>query len=131
VPGGFSPEKPIVDQGYLLQLPRWHKKIRRPHFHFYLMHKMPGKQMPREQMPGKTNARTNARERLDGAIAQERQAQREARQIYEELTEKMWAYQTGKGPAPTNEDFEQWSQAVEQRVKVKQLGIRVDGEPAA
>lgn len=82
-------------------------------------------------MPEKTNARTNAREKLDGAIAQERQAQREARQIYEELTEKMWAYQTGKGPAPTNEDFEQWSQAVEQRVKVKQLGIRVDGEPAA
>lgn len=82
-------------------------------------------------MPGKTNARTNARERLDGAIAQERQAQREARQIYEELTEKMWAYQTGKGPAPTNEDFEQWSQAVELRVKAKQLGIRVDGEPAA
>jgi thymidylate kinase len=101
------------------------------HFHFYLMHKMPGKQMSGEQMPEKTNARTNARERLDGAIAQERQAQREARQIYEELTEKMWAYQTGKGPAPTNEDFEQWSQAVEQRVKVKQLGIRVDGEPAA
>jgi hypothetical protein len=73
--------------------------------------------------------KTNAREKLDGAIAQERQAQRDARQVYEALTAKMWAYQTGIGPAPTNEDFEQWSQAVEQRVKVKQLGIRVDGEP--
>lgn len=77
-------------------------------------------------MPGKTNAR----EKLDGAIAQERQAQRDARKIYEELTAKMWAYQTGNGPPPTNEDFEQWSAAVEQRVKVKQLGIRVDGESA-
>ncbi len=73
----------------------------------------------------------NAREKLDGAIAEERQAQRNARQIYEELTAKMWAYQTGNGPPPTNEDFEQWSEAVEQRVKVKQLGIRVDGESAA
>lgn len=75
--------------------------------------------------------KTNAREKLDGAIAQERQAQRDARKIYDELTAKMWAYQTGKGPAPTNEDFEQWSQAVEFRVKAKQLGIRVDGESAA
>ena len=75
--------------------------------------------------------KTNAREKLDGAIAEERQAQRDARHIYEELTAKMWAYQTGKGPAPTNDDFEQWSEAVEQRVKVKQLGIRVDGESAA
>ncbi|SFU87661.1 hypothetical protein SAMN05216350_10712 [Polaromonas sp. YR568] len=75
--------------------------------------------------------KSNAREKLDGAIAQERQAQREARYIYQKLTAKMWAYQTGKGPAPTNEDFEAWSQAVEQRVKVRQLGIRVDGEPAA
>ena len=66
-----------------------------------------------------------------GAIAQERQAQRDAKQIYEELTAKMWAYQTGSGPAPTNEDFELWSQAVEQRVKIKQLGIRVEGEPGA
>lgn len=74
--------------------------------------------------------KTNAREKLDDAIAQERQAQRDARQIYEALTAKMWAYQTGNGPAPTNEDFEQWSQAVEQRVKVRQLGIRVDGESA-
>lgn len=69
-----------------------------------------------------------AREKLEGAIAHERKAHQEARQIYEELTAKMWAYQTGQGPAPTNEDFEMWSQAVEQRVKVKQLGIRVDGE---
>jgi hypothetical protein len=75
--------------------------------------------------------KTNAREKLNGAIAQERQAQRDARHIYEELTAKMWAYQTGNGPPPTNEDFEQWSEAVEQRVKVKQLGIRVDGEPGA
>jgi hypothetical protein len=75
--------------------------------------------------------KTNARQKLDGAIAQERQAQRDVRHIYEALTAKMWAYQTGIGPAPTNDDFEQWSQAVEQRVKVKQLGIRVDGEPAA
>lgn len=76
-------------------------------------------------------AKTNAREKLDGAIAQERREQRDTKQIYDELTAKMWAYQTGKGPAPTNEDFEQWSHAVEQRVKMKQLGIRVDGEPAA
>ena len=74
-------------------------------------------------------SKTPAREKLDGAIAHERQAHQEARQIYEELTAKMWAYQTGQGPAPTNKDFEMWSQAVEQRVKVKQLGIRVDGEP--
>lgn len=76
-------------------------------------------------------AKTNAREQLDGAIAQERQAQRDTRQIYEELTAKMWAYQTGSGPAPTNEDFEQWSHAVEQRVRMKQLDIRVDGEAEA
>jgi hypothetical protein len=76
-------------------------------------------------------AKTNAREKLDGAIAEERQQQRDAKQIYDELTAKMWAYQTGNGPAPTNEDFEQWSLAVEQRVKVKQLGIRVDGELGA
>lgn len=77
-------------------------------------------------MPGKTNAR----EKLAGAIAQERQAQRDARKIYEELTAKMWAYQTGNGPAPTNEDFEMWSLAVEQHVKVRELAIRVDGESA-
>jgi hypothetical protein len=82
-------------------------------------------------MHRKMPAKTNAREKLDGAIAQERQAQRDTKKIYDELTAKMWAYQTGKGPAPTNEDFEQWSQAVEQRVKIKQLGIRVDGEPEA
>ena len=82
--------------------------------------------VPREMPP-----KTNAREKLDGAIAQERQQQRDAKQIYDELTAKMWAYQTGNGPAPTNEDFEQWSHAVEQRVKIKQLGIRVDGEPGA
>lgn len=76
-------------------------------------------------------AKTNAREKLDGAIAEERQQQRDAKQIYDELTAKMWAYQTGSGPAPTNEDFEQWSLAVEQRVKIKQLGIRVDGESGA
>ncbi|WP_411885159.1 hypothetical protein [Polaromonas sp. YR568] len=76
-------------------------------------------------------AKAHAREKLDGAIAQERQAQRDARQVYEELTARMWAYQTGNGPAPTNEDFERWSHAVEQRVKMKQLGIRVDGEPEA
>ena len=76
-------------------------------------------------------AKTNAREKLDGAIAEERQQQRDAKQIYDELTAKMWAYQTGSGPAPTNEDFEQWSLAVEQRVKIKQLGIRVDGELGA
>lgn len=76
-------------------------------------------------------AKPNAREKLDGAIAEERQQQRDAKQIYDELTAKMWAYQTGDGPAPTNEDFEQWSLAVEQRVKIKQLGIRVDGEPGA
>jgi hypothetical protein len=74
-------------------------------------------------------AKTNAREKLDGAIAEERQQQRDAKQIYDALTAKMWAYQTGNGPAPTNEDFEQWSLAVEQRVKIKQLSIRVDGEP--
>jgi hypothetical protein len=77
----------------------------------------------------KMPANTNAREKLDGAIAQERQEQRDARQMYEELTARMWAYQTGNGPAPTNEDFERWSFAVEQRVKMKHLGIRVDGEP--
>ena len=74
------------------------------------------------------SSKTPARKKLDGAIASERQAHLEARQIYDELTAKMWAYQTGKGPAPTNEDFEMWSQAVEQRVKVRQLGIRVEGE---
>ncbi|AYQ30653.1 hypothetical protein DT070_20880 [Polaromonas sp. SP1] len=79
------------------------------------------------EMPKKTNVR----EKLDGAIAQERQAQHDAREIYEALTAKMWAYQTGKGPAPTNEDFAQWSEAVEFHVKAKQLGIRVDGESAA
>jgi len=82
-------------------------------------------------MHKKMPAKTNAREKLDGAIAEERQAHQDAKQIYDELTAKMWAYQTGNGPAPTNEDFEQWSYAVEQRVKMKQLGIRVDGEAAA
>jgi len=82
-------------------------------------------------MHKKMPAKTNAREKLDGAIAEERQAHLDAKQIYDELTAKMWAYQTGSGPAPTNEDFEQWSLAVEQRVRMKQLGIRVDGEPAA
>lgn len=82
-------------------------------------------------MQRKMPAKTHAREKLDGAIAEERQQQRDARQIYDALTAKMWAYQTGNGPAPTNEDFEQWSLAVEQRVKIKQLGIRVDGEPGA
>jgi hypothetical protein len=77
------------------------------------------------------SGKTNAREKLDGAIAQERQAYRDARKIYEDLTAKMWAYQTGNGPPPSNEDFEQWSLAVEQHVRVKQLGIRVEGEPAA
>ncbi|MEO8387009.1 MAG: hypothetical protein ABI893_13235 [Polaromonas sp.] len=74
-------------------------------------------------------SKTPAREKLEGAIVRERQAHLEAKRIYDELTAKMWAYQTGEGPAPTNEDFELWSQAVEQRVKVKQLGIRVEGEP--
>jgi hypothetical protein len=48
----------------------------------------------------KMPANTNAREKLDGAIAQERQEQRDARQMYEELTARMWAYQTGNGPRP-------------------------------
>jgi len=82
-------------------------------------------------MHKKMPAKTNAREKLDGAIAEERLAHQEAKQIYDELTAKMWAYQTGNGPAPTNEDFEQWSQAVEQRVKMRQLGIRVEGESTA
>lgn len=80
-------------------------------------------------MHKKMPVKTDAREKLAGAIAQERQEQRNATQMYAELTARMWAYQTGSGPAPTNEDFQQWSLAVEQHVKMKQLGIRVDGEP--
>ncbi len=70
---------------------------------------------------------TIAREKLREAIAEELTAQRRAQETYELLTAKMLAYQMGHGPAPTNEDFQQWSNAVEQRVKLRQLGIA--GEP--
>ena len=72
---------------------------------------------------------TVSRERLREAIADELTAQRKAQETYELLTAKMQAYQTGHGPAPTNEDFQQWSHAVEQRVKLRQLGL--GSEPAA
>jgi len=68
------------------------------------------------------------REKLEEAITDERAASFEAERAYEQLTEKMRAYQLGSGPAPTNEDFLLWSRAVERRVKMKQIGIGLDGE---
>lgn len=72
---------------------------------------------------------TVPRERLQEAIAEELTAQRKAQETYELLTAKMQAYQMGHGPAPSNEDFQRWSHAVEQRVKLRQLGID-NGEAA-
>ena len=72
--------------------------------------------------------KTAKRERLEDAIAKEKRALLRVRQTYEELTAKMNAYQLGRGPAPSNEDFAQWSEAVEQHIRLKKLGIRVDGE---
>jgi hypothetical protein len=70
----------------------------------------------------------NPREKLQEAITDERAASLEAERIYEQLTAKMQAYQMGSGPAPTNEDFLLWSRAVERRIKMKQIGIELDGE---
>lgn len=68
----------------------------------------------------------NPREKLQEAITDERAASLEAERIYEQLTAKMQAYQMGRGPAPTNEDFLQWSRAVERRIKMKEIGIEPD-----
>lgn len=68
------------------------------------------------------------REKLQEAISDERTASREAERTYELLTAKMRAYQLGSGPAPTNEDFLLWSRIVEQRVKMKQIGLEPGGE---
>ena len=70
----------------------------------------------------------NPREKLQEAITDERAASLEAERIYEQLTAKMQAYQMGSGPAPTNEDFLLWSRAVERRIRLKQIGIELDGE---
>lgn len=69
----------------------------------------------------------NPREKLQEAITDERAASLEAERIYEQLTAKMQAYQMGRGPAPTNEDFLLWSRAVERRIKMKEIGIELDG----
>ena len=34
----------------------------------------------------------------------------------------------GRGPAPTAEEFSLWSAAVEERIKLSELAINVDGE---
>lgn len=70
----------------------------------------------------------SVKEKLEAAIADEKSAQRKATQIYEQLTEKMNAYQMGCGPAPTAEEFALWRAAVELRIKTAELAIHVDGE---
>ena len=71
----------------------------------------------------------NPKQKLQDAIADEKIVQRQSRLIYEALTARMEAYQLGKGPAPSNEEFAQWREAVEQRVEIRQMAIAVDGEP--
>lgn len=70
----------------------------------------------------------NPREKLREAITDELAASLEAERTYELLTAKMQAYQMGRGPAPTNEEFLLWSRAVERRIKMKEIGIELDGE---
>lgn len=66
--------------------------------------------------------------KLQAAIADEKFAHRQTRQIYDQLTTKMKAYQRGHGPAPTAEEFALWSAAVEERIKLSELAINVEGE---
>jgi hypothetical protein len=79
-------------------------------------------------------AKTNAREKLDGAIAEERQQQRDAKQIYDALTAKMWAYQTGNGPRPptkiSSNGASPWSSASRSSSSVSAWTASPGAEPA-
>lgn len=66
------------------------------------------------------------REKLQQAIAEEVATHRNLKQLYDKLTSRMWAYQMGRGTAPSNQEFEQWNQAVEQLVQLKKIGIEPD-----
>ena len=70
----------------------------------------------------------SSKEKLKTAIADEKFAQRQTRKIYDQLTTKMKAYQMGRGPAPTADEFSLWSEAVEQRIKIRELAINIDAE---
>lgn len=56
---------------------------------------------------------------LKHAIAEERREAQQRVQRYKALTKKMNKYQQGTGPAPSNEEFDQWRADVETFVALK------------
>jgi len=68
------------------------------------------------------------KEKLQEAIAEEVATHRNLKQLYDKLTSRMWAYQMGRGTAPSSHEFEQWSQAVEELIQLKKIGIEPDSK---
>ncbi len=63
------------------------------------------------------------RVKLRSATAAERAAIAGRAERYKQLTAKISAYQEGKGPAPTHEEFAEWLEDVERNVALKKALI--------
>lgn len=65
-----------------------------------------------------TNAKTD---KLMQAVRAEKMAIAASELLYKSLTSKIKLFQTGKGPAPTEAEFNLWIAEVEKTVELKRL----------
>ncbi len=67
-------------------------------------------------------------DKLKQAVEAEKTAIAASEVLYKSLTTKIKLFQTGKGPAPTEAEFNQWVAEVERAVELKRLLGGVTGE---
>lgn len=72
----------------------------------------------------------NSLDTLQQAVQAERLDVQKHQERYELLCRRMDAYQTGSGPSPTIEEFEQWRVDVERMVQLRTLHNTVE-KPSA
>ena len=66
-------------------------------------------------------------DKLKQAVQAEKVAIAASQALYQSLTQKITHFQTGKGCAPTQEEFKQWVAEVEKAVELKRILSGITG----
>lgn len=70
---------------------------------------------------------TATTDKLKQALQAEKMAIAASKALYKSLTQKITRFQMGKGPAPTEAEFNQWVAEVERAVELRRLLSGVSG----